>query len=307
MRYTSIKNISLEQIQFFLMIARLQSFTEAAEVLCVSQPMLSRRISMLEQEVGFQLFNREKRQIRLTADGEWLYTKWSDLIGQFEETLETAYQRKMSSRPRINIGCDEMLWPVDAFLFPLIEPLQSANTGVDLNLECFDYPRLRHRLSHGMVDVIITGSSDKPVENEGLRWRTLASLPNHVGISCRNPLAQKDAICWEDLRDEYFLILSAATSEDYYNSVVGMCRQHGFEPKTRSYANKASIILNLKLNNGVHVGSPFGFYDDEDSVRLFALPGRPTNLFVGWREDAQTNAFVDRLCAMAEKTYPQKI
>ena len=114
-------------------------------------------------------------------------------------------------------------------------------------------------------------------------------------------MADKETILWEDLKDEYFLTFSPATSEDYYRSVAGMCRQAGFEPRIKSYTNKTSVILNLWLNNGVHVGAHLG-HIDADNIRVFPLPGRNINLYIGWRQDNRTAAqFAAQLCRVAEE------
>ena len=306
-RYTSLMDISLEQIQFFLTVARLKSFTKAAEMLYVSQPLLSRRISMMEQELGFPLFYRDKRQIRLTEAGEWLYQEWSSLIDRIETSVEEARRAKSGAHNRITLGYDEMLQPVESLLLPLLEPFDYEVDGYEVNLECYDFPTLRRKFLEHAVDVIITGSCETPVGDERLQWETMLSVPNYVGISSKNPLSAKETVRWEDLKDETFLVLSAAVSEDYFKSVITLCRLHGFEPRVRSYANKASVLMNLELNNGIHVGAPFGFFHHTPSVRRYALDGPPTHIFVGWnRETEMVQRFVEKIQEIAKVWDPLK-
>ena len=60
---------SLRQIRYFLSVADLGGFTPAAAALFVAQPALSRQIAQLEEELGFPLFIREPRGVRLTEAG----------------------------------------------------------------------------------------------------------------------------------------------------------------------------------------------------------------------------------------------
>ena len=60
---------SLKQIHSFLTIADLGGFTQAAAVLFVAQPALSRQIALLEEELGFILFERQARGVSLTPAG----------------------------------------------------------------------------------------------------------------------------------------------------------------------------------------------------------------------------------------------
>ena len=55
--------MTIQQIQYFLMAAEKMSFTETAKVMYVSQPAVSRQISLLEEEIGLELFRRN-REIR---------------------------------------------------------------------------------------------------------------------------------------------------------------------------------------------------------------------------------------------------
>ena len=82
MKCPIILDISLEDIQCFLMIAKFKSFTEAAVVLYTTQPQLSKKISSLENRIGARLFDRSKRQVKLTAAGERSEEHTSELQSQ---------------------------------------------------------------------------------------------------------------------------------------------------------------------------------------------------------------------------------
>lgn len=57
------------QIEYFLTVSKYLSFTKAAEALYVSQPAISRRIAMLEEQLGIKLIQRTKRTVELTEAG----------------------------------------------------------------------------------------------------------------------------------------------------------------------------------------------------------------------------------------------
>ena len=61
--------MEIEQVQYFVAIARLGSFSAAAEELYISQSSLSKQIGALERELGVQLIDRSKRKIVLTKPG----------------------------------------------------------------------------------------------------------------------------------------------------------------------------------------------------------------------------------------------
>lgn len=56
-------------LKYFLMVAREENITHAAELLHITQPTLSRQMIQLEEELGVKLFQRSKHRIILTEDG----------------------------------------------------------------------------------------------------------------------------------------------------------------------------------------------------------------------------------------------
>lgn len=65
--------IETKQLQYLVVCADLQSFSKAADILYTSQPNVSKVIRTLEEELGFALFERQNRGIRLTKKGSQVY------------------------------------------------------------------------------------------------------------------------------------------------------------------------------------------------------------------------------------------
>ena len=81
-------NVSLEDIRAFLVIAELESFSQAADRLSVSQSALSRRIVKIEDHLGARLFDRSTRHVALTAIGRE-FCRWRiECWGEFERSLD---------------------------------------------------------------------------------------------------------------------------------------------------------------------------------------------------------------------------
>ena len=64
--------MELLQLRYFLVAAKYEHMTKAAEVLRIAQPALSQSIKRLEQELGVPLFDREKRNFGLNDAGRFL-------------------------------------------------------------------------------------------------------------------------------------------------------------------------------------------------------------------------------------------
>ena len=70
---TLVRMPSLRAIRSFVAAAKHQSFTRAAEALCVTQAAISRQIRELEAQLGTELFIRSGRTVKLSPDGEVFY------------------------------------------------------------------------------------------------------------------------------------------------------------------------------------------------------------------------------------------
>ena len=62
--------MEFRQLRYALALAEIGNFARAADVLCITQPALTRSVQALEESLGVQIFNRSKRAVTVTTDGE---------------------------------------------------------------------------------------------------------------------------------------------------------------------------------------------------------------------------------------------
>ncbi|MCA0972504.1 LysR family transcriptional regulator [Halobacillus litoralis] len=75
------------KLRYFIEIAKLKSYTKAAESFFISQPALSKQMKLLEEELGFRLFSRSSKGFKLTEKGQSLYYELEPLFNQIETTV----------------------------------------------------------------------------------------------------------------------------------------------------------------------------------------------------------------------------
>jgi LysR family nitrogen assimilation transcriptional regulator len=81
--------MDLRQFRYFIQAAKRQNFRRAAEDLRVAQSALTRQVQYLEHELGFLLFDRVKRGVRLTAAGQRLLERSQLILGEVDRLKET--------------------------------------------------------------------------------------------------------------------------------------------------------------------------------------------------------------------------
>lgn len=83
------------QIKMFMELTRTLSFSKTAETFYTTQPTISRQIRMLEEEWGMRLFDRNKRQVKLTKAGKVM----ADFFDEHEDCLKKALQKAKRCKP----------------------------------------------------------------------------------------------------------------------------------------------------------------------------------------------------------------
>jgi len=151
----NLNQISLRQIEYFLAVARHLNFTEAAKSLYVSQPSISKQISLFEHEIGTPLLIRTKRSVRLTPAGTVLLKKLRGIHEQIDAAITKALQPNLGEDTSIAIGCLEAM-EIGVFLRRAINEFKSQYPGVKVILERHTFRALREKLIHGDLDLIFT-------------------------------------------------------------------------------------------------------------------------------------------------------
>ncbi len=95
--------MDLKQLNAFIVIADLQSFSAAAKTTGLSQPSLSRLLKQLETSLGVELVNRYHRPLQLTEAGQFFYEKVSAVLIELE-TITNMTQRLSKPNVALNIG-----------------------------------------------------------------------------------------------------------------------------------------------------------------------------------------------------------
>ncbi len=107
--------MELKQLEYFLTVSKLKSFTKAAEQLYISQPSVTTAIRRIEDYLGIILFERNKKHAFLTPDGEIFYSHITIVIYDVSNATQKAAELKNLNSGNINLGIS----PIRAYRLPL--------------------------------------------------------------------------------------------------------------------------------------------------------------------------------------------
>lgn len=157
--------MELRTLRYFLAVAREENMTEAANVLHVTQPTLSRQIADLERELGVELFERTNRSCVLTSDGMRLRQRAEEIVLLVEQTELELADRELGIAGVIRIGAGEtksMRLVLDTFA-----ELHRSHPGVTIELYTGNADAVEERLERGLLDFALLL---EPVNVEKYEW-----------------------------------------------------------------------------------------------------------------------------------------
>ncbi|GAB2516410.1 LysR family transcriptional regulator [Nocardia heshunensis] len=191
-----MSDVDLRKLRYFVAVAEHLHFGRAAEQLYIAQPVLSRQIRALEEELGAQLFARDRRGTALTAAGEQLLIDAKPLLAA-AEGLRRRVIRASTGVDMFTVGFMPGLIVTAA-----VRALTDRHPGLTVELvrtSWYDQVEVVH---DGRVDVSVVRL---PIESQGLAVRPLYTEPRVVVLPADHPLAGKAELALADLAHEHLL------------------------------------------------------------------------------------------------------
>ncbi|UGQ11690.1 LysR substrate-binding domain-containing protein [Yinghuangia sp. ASG 101] len=205
----------VRDLRYFVAVAEELHFTRAAERLYVSQPALSKQIRMLEGQAGAELFERGRREVRLTDAGAALLPHARRVIAEWD-AARASVARVVADRARVfTLGMSTS--PGRGGLLPAIRSrFTAARPDVRIRLRQVAWYDTTAGLADGACDAAFVWL---PLpEPERFRWTVVAEEPCLVAMADGHPLAARETVDFADLLDEPFLAIPAEAGplRDYW-------------------------------------------------------------------------------------------
>lgn len=190
--------MQLRQLQYFVAVAEQLNFHKAAEELYVTQPLLSKQIAELEHEIGYPLFIRNTRMVRLTPAGEALLKESDNLIRQFFMVIKSVRNVAAGGDVSgvIKIGYEDSFDRL--ILAKALSRMKEKYPYVEFNLQHYSFNRITKALNDNTIDIGFILLPDKKLSPK-LQCHVLGE--DHL-VLC----AAKRLIHRPDQQDEYITL-----------------------------------------------------------------------------------------------------
>lgn len=259
-------NINLEYYKIFYYVATTGSFTKAGEELCISQPAISQGIRHLETNLGSALFKRSQKGVRLTPEGEVLF---SYVARGYESILlgEDKFRKMLDlENGEIRIGASDMT--LQFYLLTYLEAFHSRYPGIKVTVTNGPTPETLEYLQEGKIDFgIVSGPFLKKPDMTTVNVMEIQDI--FVGGS-RFKYLKDEVLEYKDLSELPIICLEGKTSSRSY--VDEILKNNGVVLKPEFELATSDMIVQFSLRN-LGVGSVVKNFANKfiDSGDLFEL------------------------------------
>jgi LysR family hydrogen peroxide-inducible transcriptional activator len=236
---------SIKQLKYLVALAECGHFGRAAEACFITQPSLSAAINELENLLGAQLVERNKRQILITPLGQEVVSRARSILQEVDELTSMAQAANEPLSGPIHIGVIPTIGP---YLLP--DVMGQIKAGFP-KLQ----PFLREDQTSNLIDLLSAGKLDLalialPIEENWLEEFDLFEDQFVFACSPDNPLTNKPRLEIADIKDEKLLLL-----EDGHclrDQALEVCQKAGWSKSADFQANSLSTLVQMV---GAGVGS----------------------------------------------------
>src|SRR4029077_1897591 len=278
--------MELRHLRYFVAVGEEQHYGRAARRLRVAQPALSRQIQDLEEEVGFKLFERLPRGVKLSAAGKLFLEDSRRILQEVNEAAARAGRVARGHSGTLRLGfAENASWrgvvPDSFRRFREQQPAAELQLQPAASLEQLEAIR-SGRLDAGFVNFM-------PKADPELDQLPVATQRVELAVPKRHPLTKLKKLRLRHLTDAVFVWFPRRASPAFYDRLMHECYRGGLKsPRIVQEGLNEATILSL-VSTGLGVGWVLGSARWRCPESVVVLPvvdlNMPVSLSLAWRRD----------------------
>ena len=239
-----------KKIIYFLTVVDEGSFSAASRKLYISPAAVSQYISILENEISIQLFDRSGYKPILTDIGKFFYDSCKKI---YLECKQLENEIKTISSDNVSIGFTRS--HNNRHFFRFINIFKTKYPLIDVSFIEGSFEDTAKNLIEGKIDVSFGLESDfKPYKE--IEYEILHEYNLCVICSYKNSLALLDKVTVEDIKNKRFIILSKSFGKGYYCDLMKAFKKDGMNPKIKKEVNSFDeYIYSIVADEGIGIVS----------------------------------------------------
>ena len=212
--------MTIQNLRYIIEIASTRSFSQAARNLFISQSALSASVKDAEQELGIVIFQRSNRGVSLTPAGEDCLKYCKEIVERADYLLNK-YKSYAEQHMYFSVSSQHLPFAVRAF-DELLVCIPSPT--FDLAIRETGTAQMLHDVSTGKSELGVGAFQAEQLKLlkrtlfiDDLQFTEIARLNTYVFLRTQHPLAEKDALTMEDLKDYPYVTYDEEDAPNYYS------------------------------------------------------------------------------------------
>ena len=230
-----VLNLDLLQLKYFQAVAKHQHLTKAAQEMNVSQPALSKMIAKLEQDLGYELFDRSGRQIRLNKLGAAYLIRVENIFMELK-----AGERELAFLSEQQKELISVAVTIPLILPELLGGFLDTHSKARFRQYHASSERMKKQLETGEIDV---GISTVPMSGEEIEWVPVLEEEILLSVPLTHPLAERTSINLKEVQNDPFIVMSSGYG--FRDMTEKFCAKAGFYPNYAFEGDETGVTYEL--------------------------------------------------------------
>lgn len=235
--------VELRHLRYFIAVADELNFSRAAERLQIAQPPLSQQIKALEDDLGVQLFNRDKRPIQLTEAGQAFLEEARSILANLRQAIGKTQRIHQGKLDHLTVGFTSSM--ANGVLPNILRTFRQHYPETSLILREASSDSQIQGLRDHQTDIIFAYRTPALIEANDLTVTLLSEETLVAVLPQQHPLTAKSIISLVDLANDEFIMPLRPVVFGLPEKIYALCAQAGFVPKVAQEAIFMVTILGL--------------------------------------------------------------
>jgi DNA-binding transcriptional LysR family regulator len=282
--------MELRHLRYFVAVAEAENVSRAALKLHVSQPGISRQIRDLEDEIGFQLFERSAKSLKLTNAGKSFLIEARAVLQRAEEAVKTARAIATGEQGELHVGYAPS--PTSRILPPALRAFQAQLPNVRVKLHDFSTEEMIGGLREGKLHIAFLV---RPITSmlRGVNFEQIMLDPICLAVALKHPLARRRTVTLAEVVHEPLVIYSRVEYPEAHEELAQMFAHLKNKPHiTEEHDGVASLIAGVESGAGVALVPESIACIAGPRLKLVRVSPAPPPLIIGaaWSKDGLSPA-----------------
>lgn len=300
---------TITQLHYIVTVEKMKHFGHAAEACHVSQPSLSAQIQKVEEEIGFQIFDRNKKPIAVTSRGLSFIEQAKAVLREHSKLIDISKQSQTELMGPFSLG---VIPTVSPYLIPLFIGHFAKNyPKIQLEIEEIKTENIVQALKNNEIDAGILAT---PLHEPGLIEAPLYYEDFYIYVSESHPLAKKKIIDESDLDGGDLWLLE--DGHCFRNQIVKLCSLRKESPVFKNIffqSGNLDTLRQLVQKNGGYTILPasmvniLSLAEQKKHVRVFASPIPTREISVIYHQSQWKLDLIQALSQTILKNIPESL